>query len=411
MIRALRREFRAAVLLSPAVLAALTTLLLVQPWGALSWNAVAQSMRFGMLYAGPLMATAGAWTAGRDLRRGTRDLLATTSRSTWRPHVVAWAALTAAALLGLVLTCAVAAIFVQPITASDELWVPELFLCVPAYGALVAFGMALGRLVRWRLIVALTPVLTFLGILFASRRDWSAPVSLTMNAGPASDYATFTGLSSALQAAWYAAIAVALLAIGAARRRWLALPPMALAIAMSVQLASMPYDEHMRDDPAAVQQVCTTTGPPVCVPRYQEPVLDELAGLVQPMLVRLDGIASAPTAVRFSHRSDDGPAWTFDSTLTGRLVDPQRNRVALAHLLLSLEPDGRHYADCTPTVHGEYASVAEAAQHWLLGDIPRAQQLLDGRAPDREWIAAYFAAKANCDGEAMRLLVPATANA
>ncbi|MDA3646032.1 hypothetical protein LZ318_05775 [Saccharopolyspora indica] len=405
MIRALRREFRAAVLLSPVVFAALTTLLLVQPWGALSWNAVAQSMRFGLLYAGPLVATAGAWQAGRELRRGTGDLLATTPRPVWQPYVAAWAALTAAALLGLVLACGVAAIFVIPLAGSDALWILELFLCVPAFGALAAFGMALGRLVRWRLVVVLTPALTFLGILFASVRGWSAPVSLTMNAGPASDYATFTGLSSALQTAWYAAIAVALLAIGVARRRWLALPPMALAIAMSVQLASMPYEEHMRDDPAAVQQVCTTT---VCVPRYQEPVLDELAGLVQPMLARLDGIASAPTAVRFSHDSAGGPAWTFDSTLTGRLEDPQRNRVALAHLLLSLEPDGRHYADCTPTVNGEHVAAAEAAQHWLLDDIPRAQQALGGRAPDREWIAAFFAAKANCDGEAMRALIPAT---
>ncbi|RKT84271.1 ABC-type transport system involved in multi-copper enzyme maturation, permease component [Saccharopolyspora antimicrobica] len=407
MIRALRREFRAAVLLSLVVFAVLTTLLFVQPWGALNWNAVAQSMRFGMLYAGPLMATAGAWTAGRELRRGTGDLLATAPRPAWQPYVAAWAALTAAALIGLVLACAVAAIFVHPITASGELWIPELFLCVPAYGALVAFGMALGRLVRWRLIVALTPVLTFLGILLASRRGWSAPVSLTMNAGPASDYATFTGLSSALQAGWYAAIAVALLAIGAARRRWLALPPMALAIAMSVQLASMSYDEHMRDDPAAAQQVCTTTGPTVCVPRYQEHVLQELAGLVQPMLARLDGIASAPTAVHFSRETDPG----LDVTLTGRLLDPQGERVSLAYLLLSLEPDGRHYADCTPTVRGEYVAAADAAQHWLLGDIPRARQLLGGRAPDREWIAAYFAAKANCDGEAMRLLLPATANA
>lgn len=255
--------------------------------------------------------------------------------------------------------------------------------------------MALGRFVRWRLIVVVTPLLTFVLIIMSSLPDWTSALSLTLGPNRALESSIFSGFSSAMQAVWFSTIAGALLIAAGARRRWLALPPAVLAVVLTVQISAILYEQHVVLDPVAVQPLCTTSGPKVCVPHYQEPALAELAAMTQPMLRKLDGIPGAPTELRTGSGSpeDEGlNVYRHATTLTGQLAAPEGERELMASYLAV-----PHHACPGQHFHEGY----QITQSWLADD--RA----DG-APGREWITSYYAANRNCDAETMRELVTGT---
>ncbi|MFI0465032.1 hypothetical protein ACH347_13225 [Saccharopolyspora sp. 5N102] len=381
--------------LAMAMLISLVAALFLQPWWAGSWNELVVVVRSDQLFTWPLVATAGAWAAGREVRRGTAELLATVPRPGWQPFLVSWAALTLGAALGIATAWGIAAIFVFPIaTGSGTDWIAALLVCVPAHGAAAAFGMVLGRLVRWRLVVLLTPALALLVYTAASWASWISgddalfTILLSAQVSTGSMYAV---PSSALQAMWFAAIAASFLVLAVSRRRWLVLVPVALVAALTLLIASVPLNRHVVTDPVAMQEVCTTRGPTICVARYEEHVLDELAELGQPMLEKLHGIPGAPEELRFgSSENPDLPVYLHNTTVTGRLADPVQEREWLAVMLVGT----------VPTCDGEpFDRAFKAAQSWLLDDAEGATQLL-GKTPDREWVTAYFAARVDCDTDA-----------
>ncbi|MEU6264208.1 hypothetical protein [Saccharopolyspora shandongensis] len=378
--------------LAMAMLVSLVAVLFVQPWWAGSWNDLAVVVRSGQIFTWPLVATAGAWAASRENRRGTEELLATLPRPSWQPFLVSWAALVLGAVLGIATAWGIAAMFVFPIaTGSGTDWIAALLVCVPAHGAAAAFGMALGRLVRWRLIVLLTPALALLVYTAASWASWMSgydalfTILLSAQVSTGSMYAV---PSSALQAMWFAAIAASFLVLAVSRRRWLVLVPAALVAALTLLIASVPLNRHVVTDPVAMQEVCTTRGPTICVARYEEHVLGELAELGQPMLEKLHGIPGAPEELRFgSSANPDLPVYLHNTTVTGRLADPVQEREWLANMLVGT----------VPTCDGEpFYRVYQAAQSRLLEN---------GRSLDREWMTAYFAARADCDTDATLALL------
>jgi hypothetical protein len=404
MIRVLRHELLrgAAGPFALVVLSVLTVLLFLQPWWAGNWNSVTQAIRFSVLYAGPVMAMAGAWTSGREHRRGTAELLTTTPRPGWQPYLVSWVALTLGALFGVVATLGVAAVFVLPIaTGTSGLWVLALLVCGPIFGMHVACGMALGRLVRWRLIVLLTPVMVFALETASSNWRHAWALGLVLRPGQIADSSVSAGFSSALQALWLSVVVVVLLVVGGARRRWLALPPAALAVGLSMLITSIPDEQHVVDDPVAVQQVCTERGPKVCVPRYQEHVLAELSGLAQPMLTKLDGVPGALPELRFGqdHGNGELPVQLHDTTFTGKLQNPQLERESLAESLVG-SPYGDYHHSCLATgAEDPFNPSADIAESWLLDNT--GTQHLPGGTPDREWMTTYYEALAKCDANAM----------
>lgn len=397
MIRALSRELRKAAPFALVVAAGFIVLVFLQPWWAGNWNALTTALRFSVLYVGPLMAAAGAWAANRENRRGTAELLAATPRPRWQPFVASWLALTLISVLGMAIAVAGAAFFIIPIaTPTNGWWFLTLLVNGPIFGAMVAFGMMLGRFVRWPLIVVATPLLTFTLIVFTKLPAWTSALSLTLGPTGIQESRNFSGASSALQALLYSAVAGALLITSAAQRRWLALLPAALAIAVQVHSSAMPNDQHVALDPAAVVPVCTTSGPRVCVPAYQEPALAEIAALTQPMLRKLDGIPGAPTELRTGSGSPaDGELRVYRHTtdLTGQLALPEHERGLMASYLILPAP-----ISCPGQVFHEGYQIAVS---WLTDD--RA----DG-APGREWIASYYAANRTCDAATMQELVTST---
>ncbi|MEV0705900.1 hypothetical protein AB0I53_49490 [Saccharopolyspora sp. NPDC050389] len=378
--------------LAMAMLISLVAVLFLQPLWAGSWNELALVVRTDLIFTWPLVATAGAWAAGRENRRGTEELLATLPRPGWQPFLVSWAALTLGTVLGIATAWGIAAIFVFPIaTGSGTDWIAALLVCVPAHGAAAAFGMALGRLVRWRLIVLLTPALAVLAYLAVSWTSWMAgydSLFTTLLAAQVSSGSMYSLSSSALQAMWFAAIAATFLALAVSRRRWLVLVPMALVAALTLLIASIPPNRHVVADPVAMQEVCTTPGPKICIARYQEHVLDELAELARPMLEKLHGIPGAPEELRFRSAADpELPSYHYVTTATGRLADPVYERELLAGMLVGTIP---HCA-------GEpFGQVFQAAQSRLLEN---------GRALDREWMTAYYAARVDCDTDVTSALL------
>ncbi|MEV0053452.1 hypothetical protein AB0H34_23485 [Saccharopolyspora shandongensis] len=388
--------------LATAMLVSLVAVLFLQPWWAGSWNDLAVVLRTDLIFTWPLVATAGAWAAGRENRRGTEELLATVPRPSWQPFLVSWAALTLGAVLGIATAWGIAALFVLPIaTGSSGDWIAVLLVCIPAHGSGAAFGMALGRLVRWRLIVLLTPALALLAYLAVSWANFvfgydSLFTILAYAQVP--DGAMHSLSSSALQAMWFAAIAATFLALAVSRPRWLVLVPMALVAALTLLFASTPLKQHIVADPVAMREVCTTRGPKICVARHEEHVLDQLAEFGQPMLEKLGGIPGAPEEVRFrSATHPDGPSYLHNTTVTGRLADPVRERDWLAGMLVGT----------VPTCDGEsFYRAFRVARAWLVDDEEGATRLLgNGRVPDREWMTAYYAARVDCDIDAALALL------
>ncbi|MER7080971.1 hypothetical protein SAMN02982929_04385 [Saccharopolyspora kobensis] len=390
MIRALLRELRKGAPFALVVAAGFTVLVFLQPWWAGNWNALTTALRFSVLYVGPLMAAAGTWAANREHRRGTAELLTTTTRPGWQPFLASWLALTLISVLGMVIAIAVAAFFVIPTAApTSGRWLLTMLANVPIFGAMVAFGALLGRSVRWPLITAATPLLTFTLIVYIEVPSWSSAIGVALGPNDIANSSMFTAFSSALQAVLFSAIAVALLIAAVARRRWLALLPAGLVIAVSAHFSGLSHDQHVAIDSAGAQPVCTTSTPKVCVPEYQQPALAEVAALTQPMLRKLDGIPGAPTELRTGSGSpaDEGlNTYQHPITLTGRLADPDRERELMASYLVlprQMTCPGQDFFDAY--------GIAAA---WLLDDRP------DG-PPGREWMAAYYAAYRDCDPEAI----------
>ncbi|MEU5853138.1 hypothetical protein [Saccharopolyspora shandongensis] len=404
MNRVFRNEFYCGTAgpLAMMMLISLVAALFMQPLWAGSWNDLALVVRTDLIFTWPLVATAGAWAAGREIRRGTKELLATVPRPSWQPFLVSWAALTLGAVLGIATAWGIAAIFVLPIaTGSSGDWIAALLSCIPAHSAGAAFGMALGRLVRWRLIVLLTPALAYLAYMAVSWANFMVgydSLFTILVSAQVPDGAMYSLSSSALQAMWFAAIAAAFLVLAVSRRRWLVLVPAALVVALTLLLASIPLARHVVADPVAMQEVCTTRGPTICVARHEEHVLDELAEFGQPMLAKLGGIPGAPEEVRFrSAAHPDQPSYLHNTTVTGQLADPAQEREWLANMLVGT----------VPTCDGEpFYRAFSVAGSWLAEDVERAKRLLgNGRVPDREWMTAYFAARVGCDTDATLALL------
>ncbi|RNL89613.1 hypothetical protein EFE23_24685 [Micromonospora solifontis] len=85
------------------------------------------------------------------------------------------------------------------------------------------------------------------------------------------------GRVTALQAAWLVALTVLLLA-AAARQRRASLLAGGLAVAVAVPITTGPGTHRLPADPAAVELVCTSSGPQVCLSRINAFLIDSACG-------------------------------------------------------------------------------------------------------------------------------------
>ena len=133
------------------------------PLFAWFWSDSSVLVRDAIVFSGPFSAGAAAWMAGRERRRGTEELVATTPRPAWSRQLTLWAATTAWGLLAYLLFGA----YVVAATARHDAWgTPILWpmaigmLAIPAHAAL---GAALGYALPSRF----TPPLVAVGLFVA----------------------------------------------------------------------------------------------------------------------------------------------------------------------------------------------------------------------------------------------------
>lgn len=400
----------AAVLLTAGTMLGAT----VDRWQG-DWAATATELHTALMITLPLAGAAGCWQGGRERRRGTEELWGTTVRPPLARLLAAALPVALWAAVGYVAVVLLALLATWPYAQGDRPHPALLPGDTVAMAAAALIGHVLGRVVAARLAAPLLGVAGFLGLgttlgaRSAAVRALS-PVTSSLDELP-------VWWQSGAMAVWTGGLALAAVLACAARRRVTVLLPLAAALAAGTLLAQT-GDGLWRPDPLARRQVCdTSVTPAVCVnARYAgmlPQVRDTLAGItgklqgVRNLPARWADHAGAPHADEAQLPGITPLGW---STVRGRLTDPQEFAWEAVTAL-----EGR---DCPESMMTERVLWADDAVESYLapnalqrkglvpGDGPAEERrLLAARArlagmPERQrrdWLSAYFAARAGCD--------------
>ena len=334
MRRVLRVELRrgTAPLAAAAMFGAGVWMLAVHPddWAG-RWAGLANYLRVSLLILCALMIAAGAWQSGRERRRDIDELIASTPRPGWQPLAVSWLAVTVAGVAGLLVAFAGAGVLIARVaTFAGGGWWWTLTVGFLALAAAAAVGVLVGRLVPLRVAAPVAGLATYLGLAVVTYWDGASAAWLSPVYGGWAVYSRVPDRVTALQAAWLVALTVLLLALAPPQRR---APLLAggLAVAVAVPIITGPGTYRLPADPAAVELVCTSSGPQVCLSRINAFLIDDVTKVAQPILRRLDGIPGAPRRAADQAAQptgqpierDDGTVWLnldYQSTALGGLA-------------------------------------------------------------------------------------------
>lgn len=367
---------------------------------ATGWIQLAMTQRIYLAVLWPLALAAGAWQAGREHRSKVAELFASTPRPRAHQTVPTLIAMAVAVVCGYLAMGIAGGLW---IIGTAE-YLPMATFVVTAVGALalsaaVWLGMALGRLLPWR-VTAPALGIAGLGLLLlipgATRpHGWLAltfsPIYEMNLPGP---YATVPGRASAAQAVWMVALAVTglmLLAAGGWRTRVAALLPAVLGAALAITV--MPHQNRFVTDaidPVARELVCTEDNPRVCVSRVHSGLLSEITAPAREGLAALAKLPDAPTTVHedtTTYVLDRYPPWRTDVVLLaveagddGHLADRIDVRGEVAAGAFASPPECENSADIADRV---------AAAYWLIGREPVATSesfaLGDGEQAVKLW--------------------------
>ncbi|MFJ7195318.1 MULTISPECIES: hypothetical protein [unclassified Streptomyces] len=412
---ALRTELRRGIAPWTGLAVALT--LLVPLWSkAARWQGdwgetQTQLHAAAALLGGPLVAAAACWQGGREHRRRTTELLLSVPRSRLAQVTTAATPFALWAAAGYLLALAVVFAATAPYTGAGG---PSFSVAVMDLGLLLSLGFVgfvVGRLVRWRLTAPVLAAALYVLL--------GAPGYVESGArflSPAEQYALKGQVPvwwfAPVLLAWTGGIAATVLLAYAARRRVLAVVPLALAVAAGAVIAPTGED-LLRDDPTATRRVCSAPAPGtprLCVTAPYAPVLPSASAALAGMFSRLEGVPGAPVAYvdsTFGPKGDEAPlahvvrGW---SVTRNKLTDP---RAFAAETALSLT-----LRDCSDDSHRSdrkgakrLALTEDAVRAWLAGDDspwnPDARPLVTRlkAMPDadrRTWLGRYLATLKSC---------------
>ncbi|MEU1588883.1 hypothetical protein [Micromonospora sp. NPDC005710] len=298
--RILRIELRRTAALGIAMLMLVTgaaLLLSATPSFAGRWMQLAVMARSMLMVLLPLALAGGAWMGQRDARYRVNELLASTVRPRWQRVIPTASALAISVVTAYLLIFLIAAGWVVPTSG----YFPSATILVTAVGvpALIAagwLGMAAGRAVP-RVITA--PILAVLGFALvglapelasspamdtdlAYFRPEPAAVLLIPTFTGLDDFQTIATSVSLLQALWLASLAATgLLLLGASRRRAIAYAVLPAVLGVTVALPLLPVGGARGAavvDPVAIELVCDSDGPQVCVTRAHTALLPAVVG-------------------------------------------------------------------------------------------------------------------------------------
>lgn len=332
-------------------------------WGATTYTLSSAAAMISV----PFALAAGGWQGGREHRRRTTELRASTART---PLVQLLAA-------ALPLACWLAAAQLLVTAGTLAACAPYASAGGPAYivfagnaltiAACAVLGHAAGRAVPLRLTA---PVLAIGGYVTVGALGTSRSAArhlafcMVQVLGDRDLAVWWYPLVSALWAAGLAAAAVLALT---AFRRATALLPLAAALGGAALLVST-GDGLLRDNPLAHRQVCdTSTTPNVCVNGTYPGMLPEVTRALSGLTGRLNGVQNLPVRYedlgRSPHRGEvqlpnlSPIGW---SVVRGKVTDPRRYAWEAAHMLVR--------PDCGKAPAERIAVTDEAVLRWLAPD-------------------------------------------
>ncbi|MEU3514669.1 hypothetical protein ABZ770_05170 [Streptomyces sp. NPDC006654] len=383
------------------------------------WAATVAEVHRAVLIVVPAAAAAGCRQGGRERRRGTEELWGTAVRPPSALLLVSALPTALWVAAGYAVAAAAALLATWPYAQGDG---PRpALLCADAFvsGAAVLLGHVVGRLVPSRLAAPLLAMAGYVGLgMTATAHEGSG--RYLNPALQVLDSWVPVWWQPPVTALWAGGLAGAAVTAYAARRRWTALLPLAAAAAAGTLLAGTGAG-LWHTDPMAARQVCdTSVTPAVCVNARFARALPGIREALSGVTGKLEGVRNLP--VRWEDR-DGGPRGDEASlpSLTplgrsfvrGRLTDPARFAWEGARAL-------QLRGDCPDDAFG----VADDAVGNYLAPLPARRQYFDGldagAGPERraelaerraararltamgererrEWLSAYFAARAACD--------------
>lgn len=387
------------------------------------WMSFAVKMRQSLFMLGAVVVMAAAWQAGRERRRRIGEQLTSAARPGWQPYVVAWAAVTLGALAAVLVIVLVGGAFIAPVASyAGGGWWWVLAITMPAMAALSAAGAAAGRLIPSRLVGPVAGIVTFalMVVMLDETTLWrfrhlSPALAFYSGAGSTPD-----GWLTVYQLLWFAGLAGMALVVFAARRKWLAVVPAAVALLGAAPLVSEPVRDW-QPDLAALELVCTEdAGPEVCVTKVNAFLLDDVTEPAREVLARWSGVPRGPTRAVDSLVSWD-PQWAEGESLepndlskTGLLLE--LGSAATLTGELARHDDGMGIVEWWPAmacadIPDLDDSLVEVVGAWGSGNQPvwltREQRaLFDALAgmPEAEqkaWFVSYLEAATDCDQEVL----------
>ncbi|MCP3802991.1 hypothetical protein NLX83_27325 [Allokutzneria sp. A3M-2-11 16] len=404
MIRPLWTEYRrgAGIVLTPVVA--------VLSWAALfrtrmewpgPWTTLAERVHGTLFFLAPLVVAVAAWQASRERRRGTRELLGTTTRVPWRRLGLTWASITLGATAGLLVPLVVGGVLVVWHGGyGGGNWWWSLLNSLLAIGFFAAFGMAFGAAVPSPLLGVTAGVTVY--FLVATAETLVVGFATLFPFLPADvmlQFPEFRAGPQALLATWFVSATVALLALVSVRpKRRAAVPVGVAAVVAAIPLGDFEVIDERADDLVCQDRVCTV--------RAHAHLLDKAVAEAKPLLDKVSGIPGAPTSAMPDY------AWqhlrVYDMVLDwyGERVRGEYpyHRLMVDSVVSGLECDG--------DVQREFGVPRMAAVVWWTGDRaaldeePRAAGLVDRLlrldvAAQREWFARYLSAIRRCDRSAV----------
>lgn len=334
------RSFRSAALLAEARggslpwvgLAVMLTLLL--PLGVISseWQGSWAETRAHLhaattLFVGPLVVALGCWQGAREHRTQVAELRLSASRSVLAQFLVVSFPVVAGVLLGYLLAAAVVLLASWPYTSAGGPSIPLLVTDAVLLASMTLMGVVAGRLVRWHLAAPALAVCTYGALAAPSYLEH--PVRFL---SPATAYQSVSVLPEWWQPlamiCWTSGLAAAAVLVYAARRRWLAVVPLTLAVLAAASLV-WSGESQWRPDPLASQYVCDGSTPTICVRAERGRMLPEIADTLSGISSRLKGVPEAPTRFVESPRSAElgvrlPELMLGQDAVRGELVDPER---------------------------------------------------------------------------------------
>ncbi len=278
------------------------------------------------LLGGPLAVAAGCWHGGRERRTRMAELRACGARGPLAQFLVAALPVLLGVLVGYLVVVAGALLASWPyVSAGRPLAGPPAADAV-YLAAMATVGMVGGRLLRWRLAAPALAVCAYVVIGVWSRQTSAFGFLDPAASGNVDELPVWW--QPWVMAAWLAGLVSAVVVGYAVRRhRYLAVLPLAVAVAAAVPLMGCGGD-MWHTDPLRKTSVCDDASPRVCVDALNSDLLPAVSHALSGITGRLDGVPHAPVRFRDPPRPGHHEArlpelYLGQSVVRGELVDPE----------------------------------------------------------------------------------------